>query len=308
MYFPILRGKQFELSAIRELAELTSGFSPVIEPVRANSVSLVKTIKTLGENKIIPYVIINPSIGDFEEKSPKILQDLDGNKDSSGLFIPCVKIRDASDASAISLFESLSGRDAAVFVEDGIDKKLIAAIDGSVCTFVRHNLPDGALSRLKNIVLYGDFFNKQERNADYGSKSVFSSLHIKYRKYENAIGFGDFTILSEDYSESGGPAYVVTIHLSYIDEDEFDSMYVRHFSSFDDASPANPGGKFKDALRKLVRFSEKNPELLYDTEGLKEFLELHKQGHFPGLGQVKKVSMKHHIETTCIYLGEQSNG
>jgi len=28
-----------------------------------------------------------------------------------------------------------------------------------------------------------------------------------------------------------------------------------------------------------------------------EFRQLHANGHFPGLGYVKKLSMKHHIET-----------
>ncbi|SMF45587.1 hypothetical protein SAMN06265365_115114 [Tistlia consotensis] len=34
-----------------------------------------------------------------------------------------------------------------------------------------------------------------------------------------------------------------------------------------------------------------------DTDAVREFRNLYAQRHFPGLGYVKKLSMKHHIET-----------
>ena len=38
-----------------------------------------------------------------------------------------------------------------------------------------------------------------------------------------------------------------------------------------------------------------------ETLAVKEFRELHKRGHFPGLGYIKKLSMNHHIETLAKY-------
>ncbi|BBI64894.1 hypothetical protein HSBAA_62000 [Vreelandella sulfidaeris] len=52
-------------------------------------------------------------------------------------------------------------------------------------------------------------------------RHLFSTLHTEWKNYNGAIGFGDYTVLSQEYTEAGGPAYVVTIHLSYIDEDSF---------------------------------------------------------------------------------------
>ncbi len=299
MYYPILRGKQFELIALRELAETISPelIRPVIEPVRGNLAPLHKTIHALHNSGIKPLVIINPSIGDFS-KSEKIVLEIAGGRDS---FIPCIKAKSAADLYLLhDLGFSLS--DSAIFIDGGIDKDFVEKLTPASCVIVnKEKIHPGALSLLKNVVLFGDFFDKKSRNADYEDKSFYSSLHTEWRSYSNAIGFGDYTILSEEYTEAGGPAYVVTIHLSYINRSEFDAMYVRHFSSFNDDSPANPGGKFKSALEKLWEFSTANPGTFNQTHGFRELVSL-RGSPFPGLGQVKKYSIKHHIETTCDFV------
>ncbi len=40
---------------------------------------------------------------------------------------------------------------------------------------------------------------------------------------------------------------------------------------------------------------------ILETKAVQEFRKLHKEGHFPGLGHVKKLSMNHHIETLADY-------
>ena len=69
MYFPILRGRQFELLALRECVRkdiLSNQIIPIIEPVKASS-TYVKTIDTfITPNKPIA-VIINPQIGTFDK-------------------------------------------------------------------------------------------------------------------------------------------------------------------------------------------------------------------------------------------------
>ncbi|GLX13977.1 MULTISPECIES: sce7725 family protein [Pseudomonas] len=299
MYYPILRGKQFELIALRELAGHIQPdvIRPVIEPVRGNLAPIIKTLEALSESGIVPLVIMNPAIGDFAKSSDGLseLTKITAN------FTPCIKVRGTDDLSLLAKLE-LSLSNSAIFIEGGIDKALVDRLQEASCILVnKDKVHSGAISRLNNVVLFGDFFEKKIRNADYKEKSFYSSLHTEWRTYKNAIGFGDYTILSEEYSEAGGPAYVVTIHLSYVDGDEFDAMYVRHFSSFNDDSPANPGGKFKSALDKVHEYINKNPGIFVRTTGLNELLNLH-GNPFPGLGQVKKYSMKHHIETTCEFV------
>lgn len=303
MYFPILKGKQNELIALRELSTIVDPqfFRPVIEPVRENISPLKRTIKDLAGNGITPLIVINPTLGDYRGGVDPIISSL---AEEEGDYLPCVKIKSPQDFTAIEIFQKFKGR-AAVLLESSVDKALVDIVNHSAYTLVDPGRVSSiALAHLKNKVVYGDSFKKESKNSDYAEDSLFSSLHVEYKHLDDTVGFGDFTILGEDYSESGGPAYVVAVHLSYINRDEYDAMHVRHFSSYDDRTPTNPGGKFMDALGKLVDYVAGNPGKFTRTTGLDEFFALHASKHYPGLGFVKKVSIKHHIETTCSYIRE----
>jgi len=134
-----------------------------------------------------------------------------------------------------------------------------------------------------------------------------SHFGLEFGDNKNVIGFSDYTIVGKEFVESGGPAYVVAIHLSYINDENFDEMYVRHFSSYDDNSPADPGGKFIAALQKLVAEANLKTSIFYPTKAISEFIEINDRKHYPGLGQVKKLSIKHHIETITTYIERQKN-
>ncbi|MDY2745627.1 MAG: sce7725 family protein [Bacilli bacterium] len=66
MYFPYLRGKLYELVAIRELIQKnliqSSYISPIIEPVRDNG-TFNSLIKVSDENKYVLNIISNPQVG-----------------------------------------------------------------------------------------------------------------------------------------------------------------------------------------------------------------------------------------------------
>ncbi len=82
MYFPYLRGKQFELIALRELSVFMSSkrdkLSPVIEPVK-NSSTLKSTLKELAEKNINFNFIINPRVGSFKNSYVELLEILKEN-------------------------------------------------------------------------------------------------------------------------------------------------------------------------------------------------------------------------------------
>ncbi len=65
MYYPYFRGKQFELIAIRESADLiaSSGFVPIIEPVRESLSGLEKALGALADAGAQAVVVINPRHG-----------------------------------------------------------------------------------------------------------------------------------------------------------------------------------------------------------------------------------------------------
>lgn len=56
----------------------------------------------------------------------------------------------------------------------------------------------------------------KEKNADYPPIEEFSDLHITFGE-EGMDGFGDFLIVGDDYTEGGGPAYAVAIHLTFLE-------------------------------------------------------------------------------------------
>ena len=148
-------------------------------------------------------------------------------------------------------------------------------------------------------VLLRDGFERK-KNREYELLEPFSDLHATFRD-EGMQGFGDFLIVGDDFSETGGPAYAVAIHLTFIDLDQDDEMWIYHFVSDRKDTPTDPAGKFAEALDKMVRVLNRPKSKILETSAVKEFRDLHRQGHFPGLGYVKKLSMNHHIETLANY-------
>jgi hypothetical protein len=150
-------------------------------------------------------------------------------------------------------------------------------------------------------ILIRDGFNTQKKNADYPKSEHFSDLHITY-KDEEMDGFGDYLIVGDDYSETGGPAYAVAIHLTYLDKNKDNDMFIYHFISDRTQLAADPGGKFLEALEKLVRAINNPESLIFKSKACNEFLDLYNNKHYPGLGHVKKLSMQHHIELIANFL------
>ena len=153
-------------------------------------------------------------------------------------------------------------------------------------------------------VLVRDGF-KRRKNRDHPDVELFSDLHVTYTD-EDSEGFGDFLIGGDDYFETGGPAYAVAIHLTFVDPTKDSAMFIYHFKSDRSDMPTDPAGKFAEALAKLIAEVRKPGAHILRSSAVKGFLELHQSGHFPGLGTVKKLSMNHHIETLADHASEEN--
>ena len=81
-------------------------------------------------------------------------------------------------------------------------------------------------------------------------------------------------------------------------------MFIYHFISDQTASQTDPGGKFLEALAKLVKEINKTNSLIYKSKACAEYIDLFKKKHYPGLGYVKKLSMQHHIELIAHFLNK----
>ncbi len=307
MYFPYLRGRQFELIALRELVEkgvLSSKIMPVIEPVKLSS-TLIKTIETYGGNGRTIALIMNPKVGSFrsdlkEEKNQKLEESFLTNlKENDYILYVDLLSKDSNPEKFIEKYADNMGiictnKDAIPVYE-----KYFAE------TEVKYNLiPDESGFRRKirkNRVLLEDKFNKKDRNNDYiqVDDEPFSEDHLYYLE-DGYVGFADYSVVGEEYYETGFAPYAVAIHIVYFDTD--DSLRVRHFVSDSNDDISDPAGKFQEALTKLVLWNE---EKKLDTVAMKEFENLYHREAYPGLGTVKKLSIMHHLELIGRYLDKE---
>lgn len=90
MYYPYLRGRQFELIALREYAHQkgdNNKIIPIIEPVKATFNSMKLAIPKLNNGNVKFALIINPQVGDC--KTPElILENLSTELEDSNTWIP----------------------------------------------------------------------------------------------------------------------------------------------------------------------------------------------------------------------------
>jgi len=308
MYFPYLRGKQYELLALRESAAFMSihktKVSPIIEPVKNIMPSLEKALYELARKGINFNVIINPSVGDLKGKADDILQSIkrtlrgyenyqlaflvNGNKSWS--VIESIVKRIDFNYGGITLIHIEQVDDIASKIDSiGGVKYNIVSDDISSRRYYRYFDPETKVS-------LSDYFKAQTRNSDYrhNDDEMFTDDHV-YFDSEGLVGFGDYLTIGKAYNDSGFMPYAVAIHLTYarsIGKDE--ELRVRHFvcDSFEDSSDIS--GKFEEALYKLVAWV---PSSGCKSSAIDEFMDYYSKGHFPGLGTIKKLSIKHHIET-----------
>ena len=304
MYHPCFRGKQFELLAIRDTASLLadSGFTPIIEPVREALKGLGRTLDSVCDANGGAIVIVNPDYGDHASDGASISALLkDGFLDKNGISAGILLKKGMAVDTALRLWEEHGDHDP-TFVHAGFsDAKALAdrlpQLNETSHVFIEAH--SGKLYRKhfkgsKRILIRDGF--ERRRNADHPPVEQFSDLHVTFEE-EGMDGFGDFLIVGDDYVEGGGPAYAVAIHATFIDPQHDNEMFIYHFVSETRDTPTDPAGKFMQALDQLIAKLESGTSNLFDGPAMNEFRALHARRHFPGLGHVKKLSMKHHIET-----------
>lgn len=311
MYHPYFRGKQFELITIREMAPLMarSGFVPIIEPVREALKGLERALTAVCKAGGEAIVIVNPFHGDHAEDGVNISELLEtAFLDKAGIRAGILLRTDMGNADVLSCYEKHRAHNP-TFIHAGFtEAKTLAESLGERLAETSHVFFEKHCHKLyrkhfkgaaKRVLLRDGF--ERRRNADHPKIEIFSDLHITYVE-EDMDGFGDFLIVGDDFTEGGGPAYAVAIHLTFIKPDADDVMYMYHFVSTTRDTPTDPGGKFAQALAQLIKKLNSGTSNLFESRAIGEFRHFHTNGHFPGLGYVKKLSMNHHIETLANFL------
>jgi hypothetical protein len=282
-------------------------FCPIIEPVRDTLGGLNRALDAVVEVDGRAVVIVNPHHGDLADSGAPLSELLKHKYlDLPGVSAGILLKQNMSTSDALQCYrEHESHSPVLIHVGFGEAKKLAERL-GKQSKEHCHVFLDRYCGKLyqkhfsgARRVLLKDGFERK-RNRDYDLLEPFSDLHATFED-EGMNGFGDFLIVGDDYRENGGPAYAVAIHLTFIDPDKDDSMWIYHFVSERQDTPTDPAGKFAEALEKMMRVLDRRNSKIVETSAVKEFRGLHKQGHFPGLGYVKKLSMNHHIETLADY-------
>ena len=303
MYFPYLRCKQFELLALKEISSLLKDdlVSPVLEPVKKSTGAFERGLDAMIANEINFTVVINPIHGDFAEDSGGIIDMVNNQLHGYTNFQVGIIMNQFTDLDYIdSLIDVLRFRRPLTLIHAGRVNGIDALRDWCEEKEIKYNLhgENFPVRRYRGIitpgtkVLLDDKFKPQAKNADYlrVADEFFSDDYLYYED-DSFTGFGDYLTIGDDYSESGWLPYAIAIHLTY--ERSNNEIWIRHFVSDSNTDTTDVAGKFGEALEKLIEFIDVEG---IDTAAANEFRDLHRNGHYPGLGSVKKLSIMHHIE------------
>lgn len=308
MYFPYLRGRQFELIALRELVEgnrINEKIIPIIEPIKPSS-TLLKTLQTFVDNDKEIAVVFNPIVGDFGKEIKEMRAE--DSKIASELYELLL-----NNKKIIKSYVMNNARAKRLKADADKEKHMIINMTrDSLDDFLevydellpRYTLipDDRAFRRVipDTKILFEDNFKKQARNIDYleNPDEFFSDTHL-YFQNESYVGFSDYSIVGEEFNESGFAPVAVAIHIVYLGKQK--EMRIHHFVSDSNEGIEDPGGKFGEALEKLVYWCDENN--VKNTLGLQGFYECYNSGKYPGLGTVKKLSIMHHLELVSDFLG-----
>lgn len=310
MYYPYLRGRQFELIALRELAEnglLGKRICPVIEPVKATS-TLLNTLNTFKRNDMECAIVMNSEIGDFarilQEENNEIIRRIKDQISSDGITEAYI-LNQETKASLKGKEHDYLGKVMTISTsQDGLDvhNQIFKRVSPSISLIPDGNRMRRALTEDK--VIFKDYFNKAERNADYLKREdeFFSDDHIYYAE-EGYQGFADYSVIGAEYNESGFAPLAVAIHVVYFGKD--DTLRIHHFVSDSNDDINDPAGKFGEAVKKLFDWVENKD--IRRTYGLNALSNCFLEGKYPGLGTVKKYTIMHHLELMSNYLEGVSN-
>lgn len=309
MYYPILRGRQNEMLAIKELlakSVLSSKIIPVIEPVKLTA-TFVNTLKAFSDANRELTFIRNPDVGSFitDLKNPKNVQYKE--KLSELLKADSLKRGLIVNKNTNDIVTRWRGNGV-------LDSDIVAICNNpDMIKFheiaFQHNLEvktivpyAPAFRRIRgNRILLEDKFNKKARNQDYKNDTdeFFSNDHIYYID-DGYVGFSDYSIIGNEYSESGFAPHAVAIHIVYFDNDKV--LRIHHFVSDTNDDISDPAQKFYEAVTQLVEW---NKTQKLDTIGMNAFEQIYQEQSYPGLGVIKKLSLMHHLELIGRYLDGQ---
>lgn len=298
MYFPYLRGKEFELSALLEVnASVYSNTIPILEPV--TNKDRRKQYEKIGKANLPLVLITNPSHGDITAK--EIQDKIDKCFIThSRLTLGYIVDTRFSIKQLTTFLKNNPKRDKAIiFRHNPLASDLAAietALSASPAKFLifdtkrTNTTTQSILPSHKGKVLITDGFERQDKNDDYPPISNFDSIYKTWKR-KGILGIGDYLTIGDYFSKGGGQVFVVALHVTI---EKPTGLEVHHFksNSFKSTKGLAPQ-KFKEANNLLSTSSHVIP---LTSSGILLYKNWDAIAHFPALGAAKKASIMHHIE------------
>lgn len=303
MYYPYLRGRQFELLALRDFAESLQGKTsvvfPIIEPVRKNKNALKRAAITMSNIGMRYGIILNPEYGECANK----YIDFNSENDfpSHEMWSPTFIVNNNNINQISQIVDTNNYNDVIIILlkTSSVSEEEVISLIGNphiskiITDSPRRRIKSASLSMGKEIITLTDNFEAKVKNAIYLNidEELFSE-EFAYYSEENYSGFSDYTVIPNEFREGGVLPNVVAIHLTY--QKQEDQIFVKHFCStrnIDDNS--NIQGKFGEAAQYAVSFFDMHPS--EDSVAINILRNYLLNGSFPGLGMLKKISILHHL-------------
>lgn len=308
MYFPFLRGKQNELLALREcvdkLAE-SGEVIPIIEPVNCDSAAILRCVNILSEKGVKHILVFNSHNGDIGRTPSEMARLVEEVKSKVSICHFAFIIDNTTQPKDINYFLNSIGDDPYSFIHsDSCSEGSLLCEASSSPNFQYHIFIESGVSKpyqnqfrdFKRVVI-SNSFRSVNKNSEYSDPNheFYTNAHLTY-KTDGLTGFGDYTILSDRFRSGGGQPYSAALHLTH-EADENKGIWVRHFlSEVYDYPISDQAALIHEALPEMVKFITQYKDYFSFSESVEEILKIHEEGRATSLGNMKKLSIKHHIE------------
>lgn len=315
MYLPFLRGKLFELKAIKEFIEESYNgeygchIMPIIEPVKKDIKPMMSCVEAMGKAKMPFVIVLNPRMGDYQRKTFEIDTFLAEERMKVVTeWTPAFVVNGNANVENIEQTMANYGfKNVMLIFFNGVDlddEKVNRLISNANVTFVAVlNLSQSPTMRRKltamekQLIAIEDRFVEQPSNNAYrvNEDEFFTDTFCYYKTDYKMFGFSDFTALAKNYREGGVLPQVVAIHLTYQKNEE--EVFIHHFLSDTKNGSDDIRNEFEEAKEKIMPFFNGKPTTLSISQLV--------AGSYPGLGAIKKFSIKNHFELMSRILQEK---
>ena len=316
MYLPFLRGKLYELKAIKEYIDEGYGkengrhIMPIIEPVKKDRRPLVSCMEAMGKAEMPFAVVLNSRTGDYEKAIFDVPSFLSEEKIKDISWVPAFEVNGNANVdaieSAIQQYELKSVMLVFFTNVDLDDVRIKGLVNNNAVAYIaainltqRPPIISGLKETGKYIITIEDCFPEKAPNNAYRDipDEFFSDTFSYYKSLFGLYGFSDFTALARNFREGGVLPQVVAIHMTYLKTDKV--VNVHHFLSDSRNGSNNIREEFKEANDKIPPFYEDKPSTL-------AVRQISGMG-YPGLGAIKKFSVKNHFELMSRILHERED-